>query len=210
MSCPSTFSETRLRSSFFLTTPAKKPRTECCCQSVAFMIAAIVVPFGSYSIFSTADCFDDEDAGDFDDAVFEAAALVAAVGFDRVGTLLLAGRFTVRDDLRAVFANFDFDLLVAIWLSLGSMTASCAGTATSPRKLSSRAGGISRISKTNILGDTTRSFPWGGRANCEQSYGFLRFGREILRPCGNGLGIPAYVPKHGRPDRGFADAGRHG
>ena len=34
------------------------------------------------------------------------------------GTLLLAGRFTVRDDLRAVFAGFDFDLLVAIWLSL--------------------------------------------------------------------------------------------
>src|SRR5216684_7659014 len=55
---PSTFSETRLRSSFFLTTPAKKPRTECCCQSVAFMIAAIVVPFGSYSILSTADCLD--------------------------------------------------------------------------------------------------------------------------------------------------------
>ena len=83
------------------------------------MIAAIVVPFGSYSIFSTADCFDDEDAGDFDDAAFETAALVAAVGFDRVGTLLLAGCFTVRDDLRAVFADFDFDLLVAIWLSLG-------------------------------------------------------------------------------------------
>jgi hypothetical protein len=83
------------------------------------MIAAIVVPFGSYSIFSTADCFDDEDAGDFDDAAFETAALVAAVGFDRIGTLLLAGCLTVRDDLRAVFADFDFDLLVAIWLSLG-------------------------------------------------------------------------------------------
>src|SRR6202049_4816769 len=132
MRCPSPFSETRSKFSFFLTTPAKKPRTECCCQSVAFMIAAIVVPFGSYSIFSTADCFDDEDAGDFDDAAFETAALVAAVGFDRVGTLLLAGCFTVRDDLRAVFANFDFDLLVAIWLSLGSTTASCAGTDTAP------------------------------------------------------------------------------
>src|SRR6202171_6293539 len=114
---PSTFSETRLRSSFFLTTPAKKPRTECCCQSVAFMIAAIVVPFGSYSIFSTADCFDDEGAGDFDVAAFETAALVAAVGFDRIGTLLLAGCFTVRDDWRAVFADFVFDLLLATWLS---------------------------------------------------------------------------------------------
>src|ERR1700716_2870584 len=120
---PSTFSETRLRSSFFFTTPAKKPRTECCCQSVAFMMAAIVVPFGSYSIFSTVDCLDDEDAGDFDDAAFEAAALVAAVGFDRAEALLLAGCFAGRDDLRAVFADFDFDLLVAIWLSLGSATA---------------------------------------------------------------------------------------
>jgi hypothetical protein len=96
------------------------------------MIAAIVVPFGSYSIFSTADCFDDEDAGDFDEAAFEATALVAAVGFDRAGTLLLAGCFTVRDDLRAVFADFDFDLLVAIWLSTGSTTASGAGTGTAP------------------------------------------------------------------------------
>jgi hypothetical protein len=73
-----------------------------------------VVPFGSYSILSTADCLDDEAAGDFDEA-----ALVPAVGFDRAGPLLLAACFTVRDDLRAVFADFDFDLLVAIWLSLG-------------------------------------------------------------------------------------------
>src|SRR4030088_523301 len=105
---PSTFSETRLRSSFFLTTPAKKPRTECCCQSVAFMIAAIVVPLGSYSIFNTADCLDDEGAGDFDAAAFEAAALVAAAGFDGARTLL-AGRFAMRDD-RAVFADFAFGL----------------------------------------------------------------------------------------------------
>src|SRR6202022_4463486 len=134
MRWPASFSETRLRSSFFLTTPAKKPRTECCCQSVAFMIAAIVAPLGSCNIFSTVDCLDDEGAGDFDDAAFETAALVAAVGFDRVGTLLLAGCFTVRDDLRAVFADFDFDLLVAIWLSTGSTTASCAATDTAPPK----------------------------------------------------------------------------
>jgi len=83
------------------------------------MIAAIVVPFGSSSIFSTADCLDDEDVGDFDDAAFEAAALVAAAGFDRAGTLLLAGCFVVRDDLRVVLAGFDFGFLVAIWRSLG-------------------------------------------------------------------------------------------
>jgi len=78
------------------------------------MIAPIVVPFGSCSIFSTADCLDDEDAGSLDEATFGMTALDAAVDFGRAGTLLLAGRFTVRDDLRAVFADFDFDLLVAI------------------------------------------------------------------------------------------------
>src|SRR5258706_10715943 len=118
MRWPSTFSETRLRSSFFLTTPARKPRTECCCQSVAFMIALMVVPFGSYSIFSTADGLDDEDAGDFDDAAFEAAALIAAVGFGRGGTLLFAGGFCARDDFCAGFSGFFFGFRVAIWLSL--------------------------------------------------------------------------------------------
>jgi hypothetical protein len=92
------------------------------------MIAAIVVPLGSSSIFSTADCLDAEEAADFDDAAFEAAVLVAAVGFDRAGTLLLADPLTVRGDLRAVFADFGFDFLVAIWLSLRSTTASCAAT----------------------------------------------------------------------------------
>src|SRR6266403_5951475 len=43
-------SETKLRPSFLRTTPARKPRTECCCQSVAVMIAAIVVPAGVRSI----------------------------------------------------------------------------------------------------------------------------------------------------------------
>jgi hypothetical protein len=59
---------------------------------------------------------DDEDACDFDGATFE-AALVVAVSFGRAGVLLVVGRFTVRDNLRAVFADFDFDLLVAIRLS---------------------------------------------------------------------------------------------
>jgi hypothetical protein len=78
------------------------------------MIAAIVAPFAPCSIFSTAACLEDEDAGDFDIPVFEAAALVAVVGFGRAGRLLLTGCFTVRDDLRAVFTDFGFDLLVAI------------------------------------------------------------------------------------------------
>src|SRR5258708_6433111 len=43
-------SETRLRPSFLRTTPARKPRTECCCHSVAVMMAAIVAPAGVRSI----------------------------------------------------------------------------------------------------------------------------------------------------------------
>src|SRR5258706_12518748 len=42
-------SETKLRPSFLRTTPARKPRTECCFQCVAGMIAAIVVPAGARS-----------------------------------------------------------------------------------------------------------------------------------------------------------------
>src|SRR5260370_38674804 len=37
-------SETRLRPSFLRTTPARKPRTECCCHSVAVTREAIVAP----------------------------------------------------------------------------------------------------------------------------------------------------------------------
>jgi hypothetical protein len=84
------------------------------------MIAAIVVPVGSYSIFSTADCLDDEDVGDFDEAAAEGAAFGAVLGFGPVRLLPLAVRFAVRDDLRGVFADFDFDLLVAIWPSVRS------------------------------------------------------------------------------------------
>src|SRR5207302_6419687 len=99
MRSSSVLSDTRLSLSFFLTTPAKKPRTECCCQSVAFMIAAIVAPLGSRSIASTLSCLDDEDAGDFDDAACE-GALVAAAAFDGVGTAPFTECFVERDDLR--------------------------------------------------------------------------------------------------------------
>src|SRR5258705_5638265 len=43
-------SETRFKLSFLRTTPARKPRTECCCHSVAVMIAAIVAPAGVRNI----------------------------------------------------------------------------------------------------------------------------------------------------------------
>jgi hypothetical protein len=52
----------------------------------------------------------------FGDAGF-GPALVACAGFDRAGTLLLAARFAGWEDLRNVFADFDFDLRVAMRLS---------------------------------------------------------------------------------------------
>src|SRR6202167_1333004 len=97
------FSDTRLSLRFFLATPAKKPRTECCCQSVAFMIAAIVVPFGCRNIPSTVSCLD------------EAANFVAGVGcgdvvfatatpFELVARFF-AGLFFEVEVLRADFAG---------------------------------------------------------------------------------------------------------
>src|SRR6516162_7148076 len=47
------FSLRRLR-----TTPARKPRTECCCHPVTFMMAAIVVPVGDCSIAIMRACFE--------------------------------------------------------------------------------------------------------------------------------------------------------
>jgi hypothetical protein len=90
------------------------------------------VPFGSCSIFSTADCFEDEAAGDFGDAGFVAAVFEAVIRFDPVWRLPLAVRFAVRGDLRVVFADFDFDLLMAIWPSVRSTTATCAATDATP------------------------------------------------------------------------------
>src|SRR5258707_8284062 len=43
-------SETRFKPLFLRTAPAGEPRTECCCHSVAVMIAAIVAPAGVRSI----------------------------------------------------------------------------------------------------------------------------------------------------------------
>jgi hypothetical protein len=44
---------------------------------------------------------------------------VEAASFNRAGPLLVGDRFAERDELRDVFADLDFDLLVAIWLSSG-------------------------------------------------------------------------------------------
>src|SRR5256885_14623662 len=72
-------------------TPARKPRTECCCQSVTVMIAAIVAPVGIRSIAMMRACLVSGPAADLDDAgadrlreaglaVFRAVERVAAFG----------------------------------------------------------------------------------------------------------------------------------
>jgi hypothetical protein len=52
------FFRTEFESELFCTTPAKKPRTECCCQPVAFITAAMVVPVGERSNSTTRACFE--------------------------------------------------------------------------------------------------------------------------------------------------------
>jgi hypothetical protein len=58
-------------------------------------------------------------AAAFGGAAFEPLSLDEVVGFDRAGAPLLADCFAARDDFRDVFADFDLDLRVAIWLSSG-------------------------------------------------------------------------------------------
>src|SRR6266478_3477682 len=110
-----TLSERRFRLSFFLTTPAKKPRIECCCQLVAFMIAAIVAPFGRRSILTTVSCFD-EDSVDLNDPAF----LVAVFDGVRLRFADRAGSFWAM-----LLADFDLSFLVAIWPSLMSDSIKC-------------------------------------------------------------------------------------
>src|SRR5262245_2779815 len=55
---PSVFSDSSVRPSFLRTTPAKNPRTECCCQPVAFMISGITDPCGRLSSAITFACLE--------------------------------------------------------------------------------------------------------------------------------------------------------
>src|SRR4051794_34039406 len=67
-------------------TPARKPRTECCCQSVTAIIAAIVAPAGFLSIARTRACFVSGLAVGLDDAVgrFRDVGLVFFRAIDQV------------------------------------------------------------------------------------------------------------------------------
>src|SRR6516165_9450158 len=123
-----TFSESSFSLNFFWTTPAKKPRTECGCQPVASRIAATVVPLARRSIESTASCFEDEPLPGF----AKAFAVAFDCGFEDFGFSAAGVARLLREDFVKRFASFAEFLLMAIWPSLVSTTASCAATGTSP------------------------------------------------------------------------------
>src|ERR1700730_7648007 len=108
-----TLAETRFNLRFFLTTPAKNPRIECCCQPVAFMIAAIVVPFGCRSIPSTVS-FLVEARVDLGDGSLGGVTLDGLVALNSVVRRPFVGG---RDCLVMRFTGLDLGLLVAIWPS---------------------------------------------------------------------------------------------
>ena len=58
MRSASSFSQIKRETEFLAHDPAKKPRTECCCQPVVFTMTGMVVPSDRLSIRITADCFE--------------------------------------------------------------------------------------------------------------------------------------------------------
>jgi hypothetical protein len=90
-------------------TPAKKPRTECCCHPVAAMMAAIVVPLVCRSIPSTVSCFEDEPLIDRTEAA--RATALDFVDLDFSATLVACLR---REGFVTRLAFLEAYLLVAI------------------------------------------------------------------------------------------------
>src|SRR5689334_18808404 len=58
MRTPSVLADSSVRPSFLRTTPAKQPRTECCCQPVALVMTAIDMPSGRRKRSRTFCCFE--------------------------------------------------------------------------------------------------------------------------------------------------------
>src|SRR4029453_13281336 len=98
------------------TTPARKPRTECDCQPVAFVSAAMVAPPGERSIFIAADCF--------------VPGWTAAGGVPFCPAFLGFGRIL---DFAAHFAAVRFFAAFVIGISFGSV-ATCRLHRRSPAK----------------------------------------------------------------------------
>src|SRR3954453_15924619 len=102
MRSPSNFFEASLSLRRLRTTPARKPRTECCCQPVAIIIAAIVAPPGDCSIAMPWACLEPASAfGGFATPLANGTRAVAAPG-DADGA---AARF---------FVDFDIEILLSV------------------------------------------------------------------------------------------------
>src|SRR5215475_9885851 len=91
------FSLRRLR-----TTPARKPRTECCCQPVAFIIASIVAPPRNFSMPITRACLEPG-------LSFGRFALLATNCVGLATATAVADRATAR-----FFADFDIEILRSV------------------------------------------------------------------------------------------------
>src|SRR4051794_13145521 len=99
---PSTFLEASFSLRRLRTTPARNPRTECCCQPVAFIITAIVAPVGDCSIAMTRDCF-------------EPGSAFLPLGSAAVCFVSLAAGTGVVDDVGdCFFADFDIEILHSV------------------------------------------------------------------------------------------------
>src|SRR6478609_6509555 len=102
-----TFSESSLSLSFRLTTPARKPRTECGCQPVAAMMAAIVVPLAWRSIASTVSCFEVEPLAGCAERAFDAGFGFGLAAVILVERATLGARLLPRGGLAARFPDFN-------------------------------------------------------------------------------------------------------
>src|SRR5260370_20660911 len=99
---PSTFFEPSLSLRRLRTTSARKPRTECCCQPVACIMAAIVAPAGDCSMAMTRDCFEPSSA-----CILLGSAVGCCEDFDARTVVVddAAGRF---------FPDFDIEILRSV------------------------------------------------------------------------------------------------
>jgi hypothetical protein len=91
------------------TTPARKPRTECCCQPVVFIITAIVAPVGDCSIAMTRDCLEPGSA-----FLLEVSSGAVSEGFAAI-----TGAFEAADDF---FPAFDIEILRSVEAALRRTT----------------------------------------------------------------------------------------
>src|SRR6266513_2167263 len=98
---PSTFFDSSLSLSRLRTTPARKPRTECCCQPVACIMAAIVDPAGDCSMVMTRDCF-------------EPGLAFLPLASNAVGCGVFAATAAALDPADRFLADFDMEILRSV------------------------------------------------------------------------------------------------